>query len=73
MSFHNNDNWSLVGQGEVGRDIYMSRGVLMGILGRTYQEDDMPAIYGGHSDITTSANAFLFAPFIHECSTQEID
>ena len=73
MSFHNNDNWSLVGQREVGRDIYMSRGVLMGILGRTHQEDDMSAIHGGHSDITTSANAFLFAPFKHECSRQEIN
>ena len=53
--------------------IYMSREVLMGILGRRYQEDDMPAIYGGHSDITTSANAFLFAPFKHKYSTQEIN
>jgi hypothetical protein len=53
--------------------IYMSREVLMDILGRTYQEDDMPAIYGGHSDITTPANVFLFAPFKHECSRQEIN
>ena len=51
----------------------MSREVLMGILGRRHQEDDMSAIYGGHSDITTSANAFLFAPFKHECSRQEIN
>jgi hypothetical protein len=73
MSFHNNDNWSLVGQGEVGRDMHMSRELLMSILGRTHQDDDMPAIYGGHSNITTSANAFLFAPFKHECSRQEIN
>jgi hypothetical protein len=53
--------------------IYMSREVLTGILGRTHQEDDMPAIYGGHSNITTSANVFLFAPFKHECSRQEIN